>query len=62
MIKYQELLQKRDKIKQRLAEKMLRYRGVSHENSLSEIKDQEVKVLRAHLETIERELLELSRS
>ena len=41
---------------------MLRYRGVSHENSLSEIKDQEVKVLRAHLETIERELLELSRS
>jgi hypothetical protein len=56
MIKYQELLQKRDKIKARLAEKMLRYRGVSHENSLSEIKDQEVKVLRAHLETIEREL------
>jgi hypothetical protein len=62
MIKYQELLQKRDKIKERLTGKMLRYRGVSHENSLSEIKDQEVKVLKAHLETIEKELLELSRS
>jgi len=59
MNKYQELLHKRDKIKAQLAEKMLRYRGVIHENSLSEIRDQEVKVLRAHLEIIGRELQEL---
>jgi len=62
MIKYQELLQKKNKIKKRLAEKMLRYRGVIHESSLSEIRDQEMKVLRVHLETIERELLELRKS
>jgi len=41
---------------------MLRYRGVIHESSLSEIRDQEMKVLRVHLETIERELLELRKS
>ena len=56
MGKLEELLQKRDEIKQKLAEKMLGYRGVAHESAISEMKDQEVKVLKAHLEEIEKEI------
>ncbi len=62
MTKYQELLQKRDKAKKRLTDKMFGYRGVVHESAISEMKDQEVKVLRAHLEGIEKEIENLEKS
>ncbi len=41
---------------------MFGYRGVVHESAISEMKDQEVKVLRAHLEGIEKEIENLEKS
>lgn len=57
--RYQELLEKREKARQRLAEATKNFKGVKHEDSASELQELQLKVARAHLVEIEKELKEL---
>lgn len=55
-IKYKALLDRRDKLAQRLKHKYKGYRGVIHENALSELRHSEVKVLEAQLISLDEEI------
>lgn len=54
--KYQELLKKREKARQRLAEATKNFKGVKHEDSASELRELQLKVAQAHLVSIEEEI------
>lgn len=54
--KYQELLKKRGKARQRLAEAIKNFKGVKHEDSASELQELQLKVARAYLVSIEEEI------
>lgn len=56
--KYHELLKKREKAKEKLATAVKKFRGVRHEDSVSELKDLNVKLCQAHLASIEEEIKE----
>ncbi len=62
-IKLKQLKEKLSYYEGKLAFKMKRYRGVIHESAASEMKHQEVMVLRAMVADLKREIasLELSR-
>ena len=57
--KYQELLKKREKAKQRLVEATKNFKGVKHDDSVSELQELQLKVARAHLISIEKEIRNL---
>lgn len=59
--KYQELLKRRERAKQRLIEATKNFKGVRHEDSASELQELQLKVARAHLVEIEEELRKLGR-
>lgn len=54
--KYQELLKKREKARQRLADATKNFKGVKHDDSVSELQELQLKVARAHLISIEEEI------
>jgi len=57
--KYQELLRKREEAKQKLAEATKNFKGVKHDDSVSELQELQLKVARAHLISIEEEIRNL---
>jgi hypothetical protein len=59
--KYQELLEKKEKAKKRLAKATKNFKGLKHEDSASELQDLNVRLCQAHLAEIEKELEELGR-
>ena len=57
--KLRQLKEKLAHYEQKLAFKMRRYRGVIHESAASEMKHQEVMVLRAMIDGLKKEIEEL---
>ena len=57
--KIQELKQSRDKYKEKLARMYKNFRGVKHENSLSELQYSEIKVYEDLLNSVVEELKQL---
>lgn len=54
--KLQELKAKRDKYKEKLTNMYKNFRGVKHENSLSELRYSEIKVYEDLLNSVEEEI------
>ena len=54
--KYQELLEKKEQAKQKLAKALKNFKGIKHEDSVSELRDVQLKVRQAHLADIEEEI------
>ena len=62
MVQKEKLKQLKEKLEfyeKKLAFKMKRYRGVIHESAASEMKHQEVMVLRAMIDSINKEIEDL---
>ena len=57
--KIQELKEKRDKYKNKLVNMYKNFRGVKHEDSLSELRYSEIKVYGDMLNSVEEEIKEL---
>lgn len=57
--KIQELKEKRDKYKNKLVNMYKNFRGVKHEDSLSELRYSEIKVYEDMLNSVEEEIKEL---
>lgn len=57
--KLRQLKEKLASYEEKLRFKMKRYRGVIHESAASEMKHQEVMVLRAMVDSLKREILSL---
>jgi len=58
--KIQELKAKRDKYKEKLTNMYKNFRGVKHENSLSELRYSEIKVYEDLLNSVEEEIKKYS--
>ena len=58
--KLKELTERLTHYEAKLAQKMKRYRGVIHESAASEMKHQEVMVLRAMVADLKREISQLN--
>lgn len=58
--KLQELKVKRDKYKEKLTNMYKNFRGVKHENSLSELRYSEIKVYEDLLNSVEEEIKKFS--
>lgn len=52
----QELIKRRDHAKERLKLLYLNFRGVKHEDSASEIKDMQIKVLESYIAGLEADI------
>lgn len=59
--KINELLQKKQEVEDKLAEKYKNFHGVRHENSVSEIRYTEIKVLEDYLQSIVDEIESLKK-
>lgn len=60
--KLKRLKQELARYEKKLAIRMKTYRGVSHENALSELKHSEYMVLRAMVDDLRREIFQLEQS
>ncbi len=60
--KIKKLKDQLKKYEERLAYKMKTYRGVIHENALSELKHSEVMVLRDMIDSLKREIYSIENS
>ncbi len=57
--KLKELLAKKEKVLSQLRKKLIGFQGVVHEDSESELRDSDIKVLQAHLVSIQEEINKL---
>lgn len=60
--KIRELKEKRDKYKNKLVNMYKNFRGVKHEDSLSELRYSEIKVYEDMLNSVEEEIKELAKN
>jgi uncharacterized coiled-coil DUF342 family protein len=60
--KLQECIKKRDNYKEKLKEMYKHFRGVRHENSLSELQDSTIKVYEDIVRSLDKEIETLKKS